>query len=64
MPNHQWAVIDSNVLIVADGNSPQATDACVEKCIDLLLEVRGAASLALDDGGDILYERVREWTGL
>ncbi len=60
MPNRRWAVIDSNVLKVADGDSPQANEACVEKCIDVLLEVRHAASLALDDGGEILAEYAHE----
>jgi hypothetical protein len=60
MPNRRWAVIDSNVLKVADGDTPQANDACVEKCIDVLLEVRHAASLALDDGGEILAEYLHE----
>ncbi len=59
MPNGRWSVIDSNVLIVANGKSEQANDACVEKCIDVLLEVRGATSLALDESGEILVEYSR-----
>ena len=57
MPNRRWAVIDSNVLIVANGKSEQANDACVEKCIDILLERLALQPLlALDDGGEILDE--------
>jgi hypothetical protein len=59
MPNRRWAVVDSNVLIAANGKSEQANDACVEKCIDVLLEVRVAPSLALDEGNEILAEYSR-----
>jgi len=59
MQNRGWAVVDSNVLIAANGKSEQANDACVEKCIDVLLEVRTATSLALDDGDEILAEYAR-----
>lgn len=65
MPSRRWAVIDSNVLKVADGDTPQANDACVEKCIDVLRETRDAAALALDDGGEILaeYSHERDFSG-
>lgn len=56
MPEQQWAVIETNILIVANGESDQANGACQRKCIDLLLEVSDAASLALDRGGKIFDE--------
>jgi hypothetical protein len=56
MPEQQWAVIETNVLIVANGKSDQANDACMGKCIDLLLEVSEAALVALDRGGKIFDE--------
>jgi len=64
IPNRRWTVVDSNVLVVADGKSPQANDACIEKCIDVLIAVRDAASLHLD-GGEILdeYSHGRDHSG-
>ena len=56
MPEQQWAVVETNVLIVANGGSSQANRACMEKCIDLLLEVSETASAALDEGGKIFDE--------
>jgi hypothetical protein len=41
---------------VANGNSDQANDACMGKCIDLLLKVSGEASIALDRDGKIFDE--------
>ncbi len=59
MPNRRWAVVDSNVLIAANGKSEQANDTCLEKCIAVLLGVRTTTSLALDDGNEILDEYSR-----
>jgi hypothetical protein len=56
MPTPEWAVVDSNILIAANGKSDQADDACVESCIDLLLDVRTRTRLALDADGEILAE--------
>jgi hypothetical protein len=56
MPEQQWAVIETNVLIVANGYSDQANATCRGKCIDLLLEVTDNASVALDRGGAIFNE--------
>jgi len=53
------AVIDSNVLIAANGKSDQANDACVDRCVDVLMEVSQESSLALDDGNEILNEYSR-----
>lgn len=59
MPTRQWAVVDSNVLISANGKSDQANDTCLEKCVDILLEVSSSGSLALDNGNEILSEYSR-----
>jgi hypothetical protein len=59
MPTRRLAVIDSNVLIAANGKSSQANDACVERCIDILLKVSQDSSLALDSGNEILDEYAR-----
>lgn len=65
MPERQRAVIETNVLIVANGKSDQANDACMGKCIDLLLKVSDAASVALDRGGEIFdeYSRYCDYSG-
>lgn len=56
MTDKRRAVIETNILIAANRKSEQANDACVEKCIDLLFEVREADFLALDEIGDIFEE--------
>jgi len=65
MPAREWAVIDSNVLIAANGKSDQADDACIDKCIDILMGVSSSTSLALDDGNEILseYSRYCDYSG-
>lgn len=59
MPPSRFAVIDSNVLIVANRESDQATDTCVENCVDVLMEVQANASLAVDEAGEIVTEYSR-----
>lgn len=59
MPADQLAVIDTNVLRVANRNSDQADDACVSRCIEVLMEVVRDSSLALDDAGEIMAEYSR-----
>jgi len=49
-------VIDTNVLQVANQNSPQAGPKCVRQCIDRLLEVRDRERIALDKSMFILEE--------
>ncbi|MBM3880200.1 MAG: hypothetical protein FJ387_10855 [Verrucomicrobia bacterium] len=49
-------LVDTNVAVVANGNSDQADDSLVEKCIDALLELTGKGGLVLDDGGFIFDE--------
>jgi hypothetical protein len=65
MPPRRFAVIDSNVLIAANGKSDQANSACVENCIDVLMEVTENSSLALDDAGEIVteYRRYGSYSG-
>jgi hypothetical protein len=59
MPTGRLAVIDSNVLIAANGKSDQANDACVDRCVEILVEVSQGSSLAMDDGNEILNEYSR-----
>src|SRR2546423_13876500 len=49
-------VVDTNVAIVANGRSPQATDELVEKCIDALVEITKDGGLVIDDDGRIFDE--------
>ena len=50
------AVVDTNVLIVANGQNGSANDRCIEACIDTLVQIRDDRRLALDADGDILSE--------
>jgi hypothetical protein len=56
MPEQQWTVIETNVLIVANRKSDQANSACIGKCIELLVKVSDEASVVLDRGGEIFDE--------
>lgn len=51
-----WCVVDTNVAIVANGRSEQASSQLVEKCIDVLLMLTRKSGLVLDDGGEIFDE--------
>ena len=53
--SESW-VVDTNVLVVANGHAAQADDRCQDACVDLLLEVQQASSLAVDAGGEIFEE--------
>ena len=59
MPIRSMAVVDSNVLIAANGKTDQANDACVETCIDVLLEVSERPRSLWTDGNEILNEYSR-----
>jgi hypothetical protein len=48
--------VDTNVAIVANGNSEQAGDALVEKCIDVLMKLTRKGGLVLDQHGEIFDE--------
>ena len=49
-------VIDSNVLLVADGKHPEASEACRARCIQRLEEIRAAWSVVLDEQHLLLNE--------
>jgi hypothetical protein len=52
-------LVDTNVAIVANGNSEQADDALMEKCIDAILELTQNGGLVLD-AGDLIYDEYRQ----
>lgn len=52
-------IFDTNVPVVANGLAGQASDACVEACIDRLLASRAQHVVLVDDGGLILEEYQR-----
>ena len=53
-------IVDTNVAIVANGQSPQASSSCVDTCINRLEGiVRGEEKLVLDNGWIILGEYLR-----
>lgn len=49
-------VMDTNVAVVANGKTDQASPACVVNCLDRLQKIRDDERLLLDRGGDILEE--------
>ena len=53
-------VVDTNVVVVANGQSPQASPNCVDTCINRLEGIiRGEKKLVLDDRWIILSEYIR-----
>ena len=53
-------IIDTNVAVVANGQSPQASSSCVDTCINRLERIiRGEEKLILDSGWIILGEYLR-----
>ena len=52
----KWRLLDTNVAIVANGGSEQASPALAEKCIDVLLEITRGNGLVLDADGEIFEE--------
>ncbi|MFA4948286.1 MAG: hypothetical protein WC674_07245 [Candidatus Krumholzibacteriia bacterium] len=53
------SVIDVNVLIVANGYSPQADNACVEACAQALIDIVSSGIVVLDGGLRIFTEYMR-----
>lgn len=53
----KYFVVDTNVAVVANGNAPQADNACIAACVDALDTVRRNRIL-LDDSFRILHEYV------
>src|SRR5436189_2034270 len=49
-------VVDTNVAVVANGRSPQASDELVEKCIDAITEITTKGGLVIDNDGRIFEE--------
>ncbi len=59
--NHpERVIIDTNVLIVANERSPQATDECVIAAVDFLEQVRNESVLLLDSENEI-YDEYRRY---
>ena len=53
-------VVDTNVAVVANGKSEQATDQCVDSCAERLEQIMyGGVKLVLDDDWRILDEYMR-----
>lgn len=50
------SVVDTNVLVVANGASDGAGPACQLAAVEALLTVRSSSALVLDGGGEILDE--------
>lgn len=49
-------VIDTNVLLVADGRHDEASDDCIATCIARLWQARGSGRIVIDDNYRILGE--------
>lgn len=49
-------VIDTNVILVANGQHAEVSPACVGACVSLLSEVTRSGRIAIDDGYAILRE--------
>lgn len=49
-------VIDTNVPVVANLRAEQASDDCVERCLDALLDVRDHHVVVVDESGHVFEE--------
>jgi hypothetical protein len=58
-------VVDTNVLVVANGDCEQADEQCELACIEQLEKIKYSRELALDCGGQILgeYSKKCSWEG-
>lgn len=54
------AVVDTNVLVVANGESKQASAACVRTCVQYLNAIAHDGQIVLDDGWRIIREYTRQ----
>jgi hypothetical protein len=52
-------VVDSNVLAVAEGLHPQASDECRSSCIGIANQIHAGRVLSVDTGGEILSEYLK-----
>lgn len=50
------AIVDTNVLVVANGRTQQATPQCVLACIKSLNDIRDRGALVLDDAWRVIRE--------
>lgn len=50
------AVVDTNVLLVANGQHPDVSPGCVIACVEALERLRKRGCVAVDDGYEILSE--------
>ncbi|MGD0546847.1 MAG: hypothetical protein ABR991_03375, partial [Terracidiphilus sp.] len=50
------AVVDTNVLLVANGQHPDVSPECVIACVEVLEHLRQRGCVVLDDGYEILSE--------
>lgn len=50
------AVVDTNVLLVANHQHPDVSPACVEACVRALLRLQQSGTVVIDDGYRILRE--------
>lgn len=58
----QAVVVDTNVAVVANGQTPQAGVRCVDACTQRLMAIQRSAQVLLDDRGCILNEYRRHLT--
>lgn len=49
-------MIDTNVIVATNGNSPQASPKCVENCINALIKIKKSGKIILDTNWLILKE--------
>ncbi len=49
-------IIDTNVLMAAEGMAEQASNACVENCLNELKQIQSKGICLLDAQGEILHE--------
>ncbi len=49
-------IVDTNVAVVANARSPQASPACVSNCVRRLREIQQHHTVVIDDGWQVLRE--------
>lgn len=52
----ELCVVDTNVILVANGQHPAVSAACVQTCRDWLGQIMAHGRIVLDDGFEILHE--------
>jgi hypothetical protein len=56
----QAVVVDTNVILVANGKHPEASEECVLACVDRLEKIQKSGTLVIDAGYEILTEYQRK----